>query len=77
VAEIVWSRESEDDLLAIRQYISRDSPAVADRIVDELVASAERLRDFPLSGRSVEELKDEEVREIVVTPYHIAYHISD
>jgi toxin ParE1/3/4 len=76
VAEIVWSGEAEEDLRAIREYIARDNPRVADRIVDDLVHSAERLREFPLSGRTVEELENEGVREIIVAPYPIAYQIA-
>jgi toxin ParE1/3/4 len=76
VAEIIWSQEAQEDLRAIRKYVARDNPTVADRIIDDLVASAQLLSDFPTSGRTVEELKQERVREIIVTPYYVAYHAS-
>ena len=49
---------------------------MADRIIVELVEAVERLREFPSSGRPVEELENEGVREIIAAPYHIAYEIS-
>lgn len=76
MAEIVWSSEAETDLLAIHAYISHDNPAVADRIIEDLVGAAERLREFPASGRPVEELREQGVREIIVAPYHIAYDVA-
>jgi plasmid stabilization system protein ParE len=42
-------------------------------VIRSLVASTARLRDFPESGRLVEERAKEGVREIVVRPYLIAY----
>ena len=76
MAEIIWSQEAEEDLQAIRKYIARDNPTVADRTIHDLVGSAKRLRDFPMSGRALEELEQEGVREIIVPPYHVAYHVS-
>jgi len=76
VAEVVWSREAEEDLLAIREYIARDSVAIADRILDELVGATARLTEFPLSGRVVDELENDGVREIMFPPYHIAHRVT-
>lgn len=76
MASLVWSREAEENLSAIYAYISLDNPAVASRVVDDLVEATKRLASFPLSGRLVEELKEREVREIVATPYRIAYKVS-
>jgi toxin ParE1/3/4 len=77
VAEIAWTGEAESNLLTIYEYVAHDSPAIAGRIIRELVDSAERLSEFPLSGRSVEELKEQGVRELVVAPYRIAYKVTD
>jgi len=75
MAEIVWSSEAETNLLAIHAYIADDNPAVADRIIRDLVEATQRLREFPASGRFVEELREQGVREIIVAPYHIAYDL--
>lgn len=76
MAEIVWSEEAETNLAKIHDYIADDSPAVADRIIRDLAEATERLREFPASGRLVEELRDKGVREIIVAPYHIAYDVA-
>lgn len=76
MAEIVWSRESEEDLRAIREYIARDNATVADRVIDELIAATARLVEFPLSGRVVVEREQEGVREMIVPPYHVAHRVA-
>ncbi len=38
-----------------------------------IVAAAERLRDFPLSGREVPEIGDETYREVIFQNYRIVY----
>jgi len=76
VAEVIWSREAQEDLLAIREYIARDSVVIADRVLDDLVAATERLIAFPLSGRVVEELEKDGVREVIFPPYHIAHRVT-
>ena len=76
MAEVIWSREAEEDLLAIREYIARDSVAIADRILDDLVGVTTRLTEFPFSGRVVDELENDGVMEIVFPPYHIAHRVT-
>jgi len=49
---------------------------VAERLVLELASATDRLKDFLLSGREVPELRHRGVREIVVSPYLIAYRTS-
>jgi toxin ParE1/3/4 len=73
VAELVWTDESESNLAAIQRFIASDNEAAANRVVDALVKAAERLRDFPQLGRPVEELLAQGVRELIVSPYRIAY----
>ncbi|MFN7975533.1 MAG: type II toxin-antitoxin system RelE/ParE family toxin [Acidobacteriota bacterium] len=43
-------RRARRDLLEIQQYIARDAPEVADRVVDQLVDSIESLSALPLRG---------------------------
>jgi toxin ParE1/3/4 len=45
------------------------------RLVVDLVASTQRLRDFPQSGRVIRRFRREGVREIIVRPYRIAYRV--
>ena len=50
-AEIVWLDQAIDDLSAILEFISVESPKSAAKYVAGLRKSCERLRDFPLSSR--------------------------
>jgi addiction module RelE/StbE family toxin len=72
-ARIHWTTEALDDLRAIRDFIGHDSPHYAALVVEELLASVERLERFPLSGRRVPERPREDLRELVKPPYRIVY----
>lgn len=71
--EIVWSPRSVADLEEIRGYIASDSPAWAELTVRRLVASVERLRDFPDSGRIVPERRSPDLREVLYGAFRIVY----
>jgi plasmid stabilization system protein ParE len=49
------------------------SPAYAELIARQLVASVERLESFPESRRLVPERQDPAIREIALSPYRIVY----
>jgi len=70
---IVWTRQSRQDVEAIRAYIARDAPRTADAFVDRLIRSVDRLVQFPYSGSVVPETNREEIREIVHGNYRIIY----
>jgi toxin ParE1/3/4 len=73
VIELVWSPRSVADLEEIRAYIAADSPAYADLTVRRLVASVERLRNFPDSGRIVPELQSPVLREVISGKFRVVY----
>jgi len=75
VARIRWTDRAVRDLRAIYGYIAADNAAAATRLVFDLAASTERLRDFPLSGRVIPRFERHGVREIIVRPYRIAYRV--
>ncbi len=62
-AKLIWSIEAVDDLDAIAQYIHRDSPLHAQRVVDAALELAESIAEQPLAGRMVPELRDAAIRE--------------
>ena len=71
--ELIWSPQSIADLEEIRTYVAGDSPAWADLTVRRLVASVERLRQYPDSGRMVPERQSPELREVVAGKFRIVY----
>jgi len=76
-SEIFWTRQSRDDLRAVRAHIARDAPATASAFVRRLRESVGRLREFPFSGQIVPEIGREELREIVRGNYRLIYRVSD
>ncbi len=74
---IYWTRQSREDLRAIRDFIARDAPKTASAYVRRLRRSVERLRIFPLSGQVVAEIGREEIREVLQGNYRLIYRVSD
>ena len=74
--KIVWSESAEGQVLAIRQYYAAYSPAYARVICQKISARVEQLVEFPLSGRMVPEYKQDQVREAIVPPYRVLYHVQ-
>ena len=78
MGEVVWAASAADDLERIVDYVAAESPLVAAKLLDRLLASAESLAALPSRGRRVPELAehlDEDVREFVVAPYRIVYEV--
>jgi plasmid stabilization system protein ParE len=75
VREVLWTKQAQADLAAIRAFISQDSPHYASVVVARLIAAADRLIPFPESGRTVPEFEDPLVREVVHPPYRIVHRL--
>jgi toxin ParE1/3/4 len=73
---LVWSRRALRDLCAIRTYIENDNPRAAERVASVIVATAERLQDFPHLGRPTHR---SDIREMLVPrqPYMLPYRVKD
>ncbi|MCG3180855.1 MAG: Toxin RelE4 [Phycisphaerae bacterium] len=76
MAEVIWSPAALEDVQAIADYISRDSPHHAALFVTRLVEAAEELADFPQVGRVIPEIGEPTAREIILRPYRIMYRIE-
>lgn len=72
---VLWTKQAQADLAAIRAFISQDSPHYASVIIARLIAATERLVPFPESGRVVPEFEHPLVREVVHRPYRIVYRL--
>ncbi len=57
----------------IRAYIAADSTTYADLTIQRIVASVERLRMFPDSGRMVPERQSPELREVIAGRFRVVY----
>ena len=72
---IFWSDQSKKDLKAIHDYIGRDSPFYADRMVERIILRADRLIRFSSSGHPVHEYPELPLKEVHEKPYRILYRI--
>lgn len=76
MAELIWSEEAISDLESIYDYIARGSPLYAKYQVESIRNSAERLCQFPESGRRLPEFPHLPYREVIVGNYRVIYHYN-
>ncbi len=74
--EVKWSPEATEDLESIAEYVARDSEFYARAVVTEILAVSRAIREFPLIGRVVPEIGDEQIRERFVYSYRMVYRIE-
>jgi plasmid stabilization system protein ParE len=75
MAQVRWTVQALDDLEAICLFIARDAPAVAAVFAQRAFDTADRLAEFPRSGRTVPELNNPEFREVILGAYRLIYRI--
>ena len=75
-ARLTWSAEALGDLDALAEYIHRDSPQHARRVVDAALDLAQSVVEQPGIGRIVPELDDPNVRERFFYSYRMIYAIA-
>ena len=71
---IFWTPLALKDLSGIREYIQKDNPRASKKEAAKIKVSVERLKRFPLSGRSSPDILG--VREIIKNPYRIFYRVG-
>jgi toxin ParE1/3/4 len=75
MAEVRWTPQAADDLEAIAEFISQDSPHYSSLFVLDVLYAVDRLIRFPKSGRVVPEINDPVVREVILGSYRIIYRV--
>ena len=74
---VTWSREAGENLVDIDEFIERDSVERAIRFVDALIDHAETiLAENPRSERTVPEIGDTDIRELIYQGYRIVYRLN-
>jgi len=72
VVQVVWTVRALRDLDSIAVYVSDFNPMAAQRLAARLRSAAQKLADFPESGRALSAQR----RELAtVPPYLIRYRI--
>ena len=75
--KLIWTQLAIDDLDDIANFIAKDSEDYAKIFVRKIVEQVERIPNFPLLGRVVPEIQDEQVRERIYQNYRLIYRIKD
>ena len=74
MAKVVWTKQADRWLLKIHDYIARDSPENAFRVVESIYRRAQILEEFPDVGHSHATPSGRVVRILLWGRYRIAYH---
>lgn len=73
---VAWSQEAGNNLVDIEEFIARDSVERAIRFVDALIDYTEAiLANNPRSGRTVPEIDNPDIRELMYRGYRIVYRL--
>ena len=75
--KVIWDDEAIHELGQIVNYISRVNPAAGRKTGQLILEKVKLLEAFPQAGKTLHNLKREDVREIPVPPYRIIYHVKD
>ena len=75
MVKVKWTDFALENLIAIGDYIEKDSLFYAQRVVNQLFDSVDILENFPLSGRVVPEYNDITIRELIRGNYRIVYKL--
>jgi toxin ParE1/3/4 len=56
MVSVNWTLKAQTALDSIYDYIQQEAPYYAERVVQQIIDSADRLDTFPLSGRVVPDI---------------------
>jgi plasmid stabilization system protein ParE len=76
MAKIRWSNEAEQWLREIYQYIAKDNPSAAEKVVSGIYDKAQFLSEFPQLGHKYREEQEGDIRVLLYGHYRIAYIIT-
>jgi toxin ParE1/3/4 len=75
--KIIWTQEALDRLTEIEDYISKDSPERASKFIAQLIEQTFPLSAQPRLGRTVPEIANPNVRELIFKKYRIVYRLYE
>ena len=74
MAKVVWTKQADRWLLKIHDYIARDSPENASRVVESIYRRAQILADCPDVGHSYASATGRKLRILLWGRYRIVCH---
>jgi toxin ParE1/3/4 len=75
--EVIWTRQSVNQLNKYADYIAQDNVLAAEKWVLSILGKTDQLSELPKSGRVVPEYSDPSLREIIEGDYRLIYRIKD
>lgn len=76
MAQVIWTEPALQDLNEIAEFIALDKISAANKLVEKVFSSVERLDKFPKSGRKPPELENSRYLELIVNPCRIFYRVE-
>ncbi len=75
--KIRFLNSAMQDMQEIKDFIAKDNPAAARRLIQSFKKKTNQLVQHPFSGRVIPETMDSNLRELIVSNYRIMYQVSD
>ena len=75
MAQVNWSTQANIDIDNTIEFLAKQSEKYAKIQVQRIFDRVGLLENFPQMGRVVPELEYDKVREIIVGPYRVIYHL--
>jgi toxin ParE1/3/4 len=73
---VIWADPAKTDLKAIYDFVASDSKYYAKKVIQDIIDRTNIIETYPMIGRKVPEIDDENVREIFAYSYRILYEIK-
>ena len=74
---VIWTREALEKLNEIEKFIGTNNQEKAETFISYLIEHAESIAQNPKIGRTVPEILNPQIREIIVKKYRIVYRIKE
>lgn len=74
--KIAWDPKAIRDLARLHEFLTSENSAVAAKVVQNLVTTADRLQNFPRMGERLDRYDPHELRRIFAGPYEIRYRLT-
>ena len=75
--KVRWTEQAAARLEAIEAVVARNDPRAAEELVENLIERGESLKAHPKRGRVVPEIRNPEIRELIIRGYRLVYRVSD
>ncbi len=72
-----WSASGLDRLIEILDFIAKDSPPAARRVVDDLLARVEVLAEYPRIGPVFSTESGPDLRRLILDEYVVVYQVQE